>query len=101
MGGAAGLANCCLAQMVLERGNITTTTPKDLGDMIGVSPTAAGYILRSLDWRREPNPQTIHSSIYHYDGIPKEFTIGAVTIARVRLSRLLGISKEDLAEVLA
>ena len=86
---AAGPANCCLAQTLLERKGLTTTTPKELGDMLGVSPVAAGYILRLLGWRRELGYRSHDRALYHNVGIVNDFSSGARRIAKLRLSRIL------------
>lgn len=94
-----GPVNCCLAQMLLTLKKITTIEPKELAEMLGVHPISAGYILAYLSWRRET--RLSRRAIYHYEGYDKIFTGTVLGHARRRLGRLLGISREEVLEVLA
>ena len=83
MGKAAGQANCCLAQMVLHKEGLTEISPKELGDMIEVSPTAAAHILRDLSWERELGCRAGERAIYRSVGLVKDFSIGARSRAKL------------------
>ena len=91
---ASGPVNCCVAQLLLELKGISTISPLELGEMMNCHHTRAAWILKTLSWRRDCSQSP--KVFYHYTGIDKIFYQGVLGLARKRLARLLGVTREEV-----